>query len=172
MVELSVVRDIVAIFGVIAGFSYYVMVVRNSQRMQKLQLETRKAQLYMQLFLRISSEDHMKKSIDVLKMEYDNYDDFRENYASNPETDMLAKWYSTIWHLDGLGYMMSEELIEPEVVYNFGGGSAQVNHWLKSEPIVLEMRKRRNDPEFLKWFEYTANEMMRIRQEKGLTPTP
>jgi hypothetical protein len=68
---------------------------------------------------------------------------------------------------------MSQDLIEPEMVYNFGGGgSAQVRHWVKLEPLVMEMRKQRNDPEFLRWFEYTANEMMRIRQEKGLDKTP
>jgi hypothetical protein len=39
MIELSVVRDLVAIFGVIAGFSYYVLTVRNAQRNQQHQLE-------------------------------------------------------------------------------------------------------------------------------------
>ncbi len=59
-----------AIFGVIAGFTYYVLTVRNSQRMQQLQIETRKAQLYMQLFMRITSEEFLKKSIDLLRGDY------------------------------------------------------------------------------------------------------
>ena len=75
---LQVVRDLVATFGVIAGFTYYVMTVRNSQRMQKVQLDTRKAQLYMQLFMRITSEEFMKKSLDLLKLEYDNVGEFME----------------------------------------------------------------------------------------------
>jgi len=29
MIELSVVRDLVAIFGVMAGFTYYAVTVRN-----------------------------------------------------------------------------------------------------------------------------------------------
>ena len=52
MIELDVIRDLVAIFGVIAGFSYYVMTVRINQKNQELmlkaqqqQLETRQAQL-------------------------------------------------------------------------------------------------------------------------------
>jgi len=75
------------------------------------------------------------------------------------------------WHIDGLGYMMSQELIDPEMVYNFGGGFGQVMHWKKWEPVIMRMRKRRGDPDFMKWFEYMAKEMMRIRQEKGLIPT-
>jgi hypothetical protein len=75
---LQVARDLVAIFGVIVGFTYYVIVVRNSQKMQQLQLETRKAQLYMQLFMRITSDEFVKKSIDLLKLEYDDVDEFME----------------------------------------------------------------------------------------------
>ena len=49
LVTFQVVRDFIAIFGVIAGFSYYVLVVRNSQRMQKQMLETRQLQLYLDM---------------------------------------------------------------------------------------------------------------------------
>jgi hypothetical protein len=42
MIELGMIRDLVAIFGVIAGFSYYVLIVRNTQR-------SRQAQMLMQL---------------------------------------------------------------------------------------------------------------------------
>ena len=31
MIELSTIRDLVAIFGVVAGFSYYVLTVRNAR---------------------------------------------------------------------------------------------------------------------------------------------
>jgi len=59
-----VIRDLVAIFGVIAGFTYYVMTVRNSQRMQQMTLETRQAQLFMQVYDRWASRD-------MTKMEYE-----------------------------------------------------------------------------------------------------
>jgi len=38
MIELSVIRDLVAIFGVIAGFSYYVLTVRNTRKAHELQV--------------------------------------------------------------------------------------------------------------------------------------
>jgi hypothetical protein len=163
--------------GILVGVFYYIMTIRNNQRNQEiaqknqeLQLETRKAQLYMQLFLRITSEEFVKKSIDLLKFEYDNAGEFMEKYVEGPESSMQAKLFSMFWHLDGLGYMMSENLIDPEMVYNFGGGFAQVWHWEKWEPVVMEIRKRRG-AEFMKWFEYTAEEMRKIRKERGQTPT-
>ena len=60
MIELSVIRDLVAIFGVIAGFSYYVLTVRNAQRNQQHQLETRQAQLFMNVFNTFASKEYQK----------------------------------------------------------------------------------------------------------------
>jgi len=54
------VRDVVAIFGVIAGFTYYVLTVRSSQRTQRQQLETRQAQLFMQLYRLYDTKDFME----------------------------------------------------------------------------------------------------------------
>ena len=69
MIELSTIRDLVAIFGVIAGFSYYVLTVRANQRNQEIAMknqelmlkaqqqtvETRQAQLFMQVYNTITS---------------------------------------------------------------------------------------------------------------------
>ena len=64
MIELSIIRDLVAIFGVIAGFSYYVLTVRANQRnqelalkAQQLQLETRQAQLLMQVYNKFDTKE-------------------------------------------------------------------------------------------------------------------
>ena len=40
MVELSIIRDCIAIFGVLAGFSYYVLTVRANQKNQKMAEQT------------------------------------------------------------------------------------------------------------------------------------
>jgi len=64
---LTMVRDIVAILGVIGGFTYYVMTVRSSQRNQTLSLkaqeqalETRQAQLFMYIYDKWSSREYIK----------------------------------------------------------------------------------------------------------------
>ena len=76
MVELSLIRDFVAIFGVIAGFSYYVLTVRANQRNQQHQLETRRAQLYMTLFNTINNQNLWKHVVEIRQYEYTDYDDF------------------------------------------------------------------------------------------------
>ena len=56
MIEISMVRDLVAIFGVIAGFSYYVLVVRNAQRTREMSLEAQKTQIFLQIYGTITPE--------------------------------------------------------------------------------------------------------------------
>jgi len=165
---LSTVQTVSLVIGIV----YYLTIMRSNQKSQQLQLETRKAQLYMQLFLRITSEEFTKKSLELLKMPIGDVSEFMEKHISGLESTLQAKLFSMFWHIDGLGYMMSQGLIDPEMVYNFGGGFAQVWHWKKWEPLILRMRELRGEPEFLKWFEYAADEMMKIRQEKGLSETP
>ena len=171
-VTLTVVLQLMQTIGILVGIVYYITIMRTGQRNQQMQLETRRAQLYMQLFMRITSEGFVKKAIDLLRMEYDDVDEFMEESILGPDSSLHAKLFSMFWHIDGLGYMMSQGLIDPEMVYNFGGGFAQVWHWRKWEPVITRFRERRGDPDFLKWFEYTANEMTRMRQEKGLAQSP
>ena len=69
MIELSVVRDLVAIFGVIAGFSYYVMTVRNARKALKTQTLMRLREQQM-------STEWMNDYIELLETEWTDYDDF------------------------------------------------------------------------------------------------
>ena len=94
MIELSVIRDLVAIFGVLAGFSYYVMTVRSqqknqeiSQKNQELTLETRQAQLFMNIFNNFSSKGYQKDLENILAWEYDNYEDFFAKYGADVNPD-------------------------------------------------------------------------------------
>jgi hypothetical protein len=174
MVEVTyqIVLSTIQTVSLVVGIIYYITTLRNNQRSQQLQLETRKAQLYMQLFLKITSEEFIKNSLELIKFPIGDVKEFMEKYMAGPDSTLQAKLFQLFWHIDGLGYMISQGLIDPEMVYNFGGGFAQVWHWKKWEPVILSTRKLRNEPEFMKWFEYTASEMMRIRQEKGLDETP
>ena len=156
--------------SITASIVYYATILRNANKTQQLALENRRAQLYMQMFLRITSEDFMKRSIDLIRWNYNDQDEFFQKF--NEDNTFAAKWISQLWHIDGLGFLMSEGLIEPEMVYSFGGGSAHVNHWNKWEPVIEEMRSQRSDPEFLKWFEYLTEQMKELRQEKGLNANP
>ena len=59
MIELSVIRDLVAIFGVIAGFTYYVLSVRNANR-------SRQTQIFMPIYTYMWNVDLNSKWFEVM----------------------------------------------------------------------------------------------------------
>ena len=88
MIELSAVRDVVAIFGVIAGFTYYVSIVRNNQRNQKLALETRKLQIYTTYRQVFTHHDFMRRYVDVMYNQvWEDVDDYFQKYGPSTNPD-------------------------------------------------------------------------------------
>ena len=87
---VSMIRDLVAIFGVIAGFSYYVLTVRNAQRTRELTLkaqehatETRETQIFMQLYQNLNNEDIYKKWAELVNQEKIEFNEYVEKYDSS-----------------------------------------------------------------------------------------
>jgi hypothetical protein len=168
LIELSFLRDVVAIFGVVAGFTYYVLTVRSNQRNQRLQLETRQTQLFMQLYQDLLSEGNMRSLLDLLNMEWEDYDDFERKLGSDSNPDSFVKRTSIWFRMNGIGLLLRDEMIDPEKVFDLLGTWIDWL-WMKWESIILELRLHYNQPELYTEFEYLAVEMRRVRLERGIT---
>ena len=136
MVELSVIRDLVAIFGVIAGFSYYVLMVRNQNR-------TRQAQLLMNLYESYRSIEFRRKSLEIQSGEYEDLDDFFEKYGDDTNPDAWALFESKAAFFNGIGVLLKENLIEVRLLDNLFTSTVN-RHWnvLNMGAILVEWRKR------------------------------
>jgi len=165
MVELSVIRDLVAIFGVIAGLSYYVLTVRNNQRNQQLQLETRQAQLFMPIYNKFSELDQMKLMNRLWSIKWIDYDDFVEKYGEPFSEEADTEVYASIWsacnYYEGIGVLVKRGLIESSLVDDLISGSI-IRTWEEFGTIILEIRVRNNYPQMYEWFEYLYNEVKAI----------
>ena len=139
------IRDLVAIFGVIAGFSYYVLTVRNSQKNQQMQLETRQAQLFMQVYTQWRDPDRLRLLGRSRALDH------------NPEA--YAKRIHIITELEGLGHLLSKGLLDLDLIPPIIKAVVKLQ-WEKWGPIELEYRRRQN-PERSKYFEYIYNEIKR-----------
>ena len=49
--------------GILVGIAYYIMTIRNQQKNQDMQLETRQAQLFMQIYNRFNDRDIQQSTI-------------------------------------------------------------------------------------------------------------
>jgi hypothetical protein len=172
MIELSVIRDLVAIFGVIAGFSYYVLTVRNAQKTRELTLkaqnqsaDTRQAQLLMQIYAHLR-EDKFNTQYTELQRKYDFRDyDYREKVDGDIE--FRAMLNSVNGFFEGVGVLVYRKLLDPQLVDDLMSSYIFLT-WEKIGPYIKETRLRRNRPELWDKFEYLYEEIMKIFiQEHG-----
>jgi hypothetical protein len=161
MIDLSMIRDFVAIFGVIAGFSYYVLTVRNANI-------ARKTQVVLNLSQNMFRAEQNLMNIELLSMDWEDFDDFRRKYDStvNPES-FSRRWQ--IWQAyENMGYMLHQGIIDIETLYNMIGPTSILQFWQKFEPIFLEQRRLYGEPHWFRWTEYLVNETLRHRAKLGL----
>jgi len=110
MVELSAVRDIVTIFGVIAGFTYYTMTVRH-------QNSSRKAQLFIEMYRDFKRPDVQKAYNDIVHVwEWENYEDFQIKYGRLSNWDEFNKYMLVYSIYEGLGVLIYRNLIDVKMM--------------------------------------------------------
>ena len=172
MIELSVVRDLVAIFGVIAGFSYYVLTVRNAQKTRELTLkaqkqsaDTRQAQLLMQLYAHLREDKFNTQFSELRKYELRDYDDYREKVDGDIEFRAMLNYVCSFF--EGVGVLVHRNFLDPQLVDDLMSSYIFLT-WEKIGPYIKEIRLRRNRPELWDKFEYLYEEVMKIYiQEHG-----
>ena len=95
---------------------YYISTLRNAQRNQKQQLETRQIQIYMQILDRFASEENRLRSIQVQQMEYKDFADFQDKWSMAKNPEAAAKRLHVWTELDGLGQLLNKGLISIEFI--------------------------------------------------------
>ena len=169
MVELSTIRDVVAIFSFAIGLTYYIMVLRNQQKNQKHAEETRKIQLlYLnnQFMREPNSNLHWNN---MFSMEWENYDDFMAKYGweNNPE---FYDGRTSIWRMMNFsGLLVRDGLIDVSNHVQYTGDLDPIV-WSKFKNIIEEMRIRMDSPELYIGMEILAKEVDKYRVSKGLKP--
>lgn len=156
--SLQMLRDVVTIFGVIAGFTYYVMTVRNSNK-------ARQTQIWQNMQEARADKVLMLDYVSVLHYEFADYNEYRKKYNWYTNQEEWAKLASTGHRFDGIGFMMNKGVVNPEDVYDYGGDGI-TRLWYRYREIVQEMRTV-GDPNQWQWWEYVVTEMERISDQRG-----
>jgi hypothetical protein len=168
MVELSVIRDCIAIFGVLAGFSYYVLTVKSSQRNMRQTLETRQISLIDNMVTRSMSEQGFKNFFELLRYEWKDFEDFEKKYGSENNVEATAKRFSVWQDYNLIGLMLRKGLVGADDLFDMGVQGV-IFLWDKYKSVIEEERRRYMSKNFLRDFEYLAGEMFRIVKERDRT---
>ncbi len=167
MIELSMIRDLVAIFGVIAGFSYYVMTVRANQKNQKHQLETRQAQVFRQLYDKMMEHEFRNSFWEMLNTwTWTDFNDFISKYGREENPESWEKFSQVTGLFEQMGLLVRDELISPELVWHWIG-PYPIQFWEKFLPIIDEFRLQYEEPyERGMWSEWYEDLVYSLKEEK------
>ena len=95
MFDISSVSAVVASIGVLIGVTFAYLEVRTLVRQRETDIETRQAQLFMQIYDYFHSEKFLSAQAEILfRWKWKNYDDFMEKYGPEANPDAYAKWDS------------------------------------------------------------------------------
>ena len=135
-VTLQMTRDVVAIFGVIAGLTYYVMTVRNQNK-------ARQAQLLMNLYDSYRSTESRRQSLEIQSWDWKSPHDFFEKYGQEVNPDAWALWEAKTAFFNGIGILLKKNLIDIDLLDELLTSSVN-RHWniMGMGVILTEWRKR------------------------------
>ena len=136
------------------GVFYHIMTLRNTRRNQELQLETRQAQLFMQITNKWSDLEFKRIARGILSWEWEDFDDFERRYIDDEE-NVLA-WTTLGSYLEGVGVLVKNGLIDVGLVDDLFSAYI-IRYWEKFESVEVETRERYNVPQSGEWIEYLYN---------------
>ncbi len=110
-----------------------------------------------------TTKEHQADVSEMLTWEWNDFNDFVNKYMVLPNS---AKYLSYFSNIEGLGLLVKNGLLDPNLVYDLQYISI-IAIWEKFLPIVLEYRKVWSSPQLWITVEYLYDEMRRIRVERS-----
>ncbi len=184
MVEITyqMVLSTLQTIALIVGIVYYLIIMRNSQRTRELTLEshelarkaqeqayeTRKVQLFMQIYHDMNSTENLRIDSELINMEWEDWDDYVRKYGSsnNPESYVLR--FSMWVRLNGVGLLVKAGHIDVGSVHDLMRQTI-ISQWEKWRDIIIRIREEYNMVGFCEGFEFIANEMVKEIERRGVS---
>jgi hypothetical protein len=164
MADIQTVSIAVASASVTLAAIYYILQIRHQARARQTEIETRQANLLIEIYNYYYREDFLNTENEILfQWKWKDFDDFWQKYG--PETNVKAfnKWDSMGTYFKGVGVLVKMKLIDLNLVDELIGTSVRL-HWEKSGPIMKEFRTRMW-PHAYEWFEYLYDELKKREQK-------
>ena len=152
--------------GIIVGIAYYIMNIQTQRKNQELQLETRQAQLFAQIFLKYSEVDSLINYFTVLNMKWEDYEDYQKKYDSTVNPESAARRYNEFTNFNFVGKLLKEGLIDFDLVYVMMQDTP-LYQWDMWKDVIYEDRKQMYDEGWLEYWEYLADKILEKKKELG-----
>jgi len=149
------------------GIAYYLMILQNQQRNQQQALETRQAQMFLNIYDKSSTIQYNQARTLLMTLEYNNIEEFYNHFIITAENPINENWNALdlmISYYEGLGTMIREGLIPIRYVALLQAGVTR-KLWEKFTPLITYMRELLEQPRIASEWEYLYNELMKYMEE-------
>ena len=143
--------------SIIVGISYYLMILNNQQKNQKITLETRRASFLTQISLDFYSTESLSQYYELERWEWENIEDYNSKYRS---IEAYTLWMRLFLRFDMVGRLLREGFIDIVVAVQLIG-SASIGAWNKFEEVILDDRKRYGS-DWMADLEYLVKEVTKV----------
>ena len=150
--------------GLMASILYYASILRNANRTQRMQLETRKVQLFMNIDATRGSPEFQKLFYRVTFLdEWKDIDDYFAKHGPENNLDAYSE-HLFIWQkIDTLGLLLEKNVIDLSYFDDLLKISV-LAAWDKFEPVINALKVRINQPNLYNQFERLANEIRKTQR--------
>ena len=158
--------------GIIVSILYYTSVLRNANKAQQLQQETRQATAYIQT-LGFRDANFMKAYYDVMYFQkYSDYDEWKSKYhpaGVNWKEEYLESFtnFSVICNsFQSTGLLVSQGIIDSEIVFE-QEGEFIMRLWERMKSNIVGIRVDGEYDHLFTYYESLYDEMKRLQKERN-----
>jgi hypothetical protein len=167
MVDLALLQSVSYIagaLGVCVAAVYYVMTLKTQQANVKETANNRRAMFSSNVMEYASSEEWSMRWIELMSMQWSDFEDFKKKYDSAAEPKLFAKRSSVFFRYDLLGSQLRSGVITIDDI-NTAVGWAIVLLWLKFKPVIEAYRGWEYPKKAYSDFEFLSNMLLKRLSE-------
>jgi len=107
LIDIGLISVVVSAVSLSVAASYYVMNIKNAQKNMRTTLETRQAQLFMQIYSSFHEEEFFEKFTNILSWKWKDYDDFMGKYGYRADPKAWRTFGSVGAFFEGIGVLVT-----------------------------------------------------------------
>ena len=159
MVEVGLILNISQTVAILVGVILALMELRHVRQTRDMELETRQAQLFMQLYDRFSQAEFAEDVHNMyLNWKWTDPDDFFKKYGPEVNSEVFSRLIALGNFFRGVGVLLNRGLIDRRLVDDLLH-SPVVMYWEKMEPVAKEYRVRYKLPRALEFIDHLYSEL-------------
>jgi hypothetical protein len=162
LVLIETVSYIIGALGVFVAAVFYVLNLRISQRSMKQTLETRQAQMFMNIYDKTTTKEYRQAWMKFVRAPFSNWTEYNKLFNEDEEFKE-AYWFTTNFY-EGVGVLVREGLLPIRMVALLICGPTRRYF----EKVMLFLEEGRKATGFNRWYsegEYLYVELLKYLKE-------